>query len=320
MRSIVRKLKRRMIGVSDVEATGFSRGNGAKWQHLKRAVRTAVAGYHLVLDDSRPATLVARLDEVDLAWRGYAYEGAAMGLTGLDCFVPTRDRFGEYVEGPARQHAYMAHIGAGEALARLRRRPEPFLNRLSHPVLRWLVMDGYGFHEGFFRPDRHIIAQQVPGHLSPNARRIFDQGIGRSVWFIAGADVDDISSILRVFPAHRRADLWLGVGVGCGYVGGISADEVRRLQRHSGDHCRQLAVGAAFVAKGRIQAGNLTPDTAMSAEILCRRSAHDAAVLVDDGFAAVEGARSTFAYGELQQTLAGWILPDTVGANGEHHG
>lgn len=210
----------------------------------------------------------------------------------------------------------MAHIGAGEALARLHQRPQPFIDKLSHPVLKWLVMDGFGFHEGFFRPDRYVIGQKVPNHLIAHARRIFDQGIGRAVWFLTGADVDDISAILNTFPAHRHSDLWVGVGVGCGYVGGIAEHEIRRLQQHSGHYLLQLGVGAAFVAKGRIQAGNLTADTATAAEVLCGWSAAEAAVMVDEGFAAVTNTHSPCAYADLQALLAGWIATTTSSAVG----
>lgn len=316
MSKIFRHLKHRVMGVADDEATGFSRGDSDKWRHLETAVRTAVGGYHLVLDDSRGNTLIPRLDEVELQWRGYAYEGAAMGLTGLDCFLPTRSRFQEYVAGPGRKHAYMAHIGAGEALARLRRRPEPFLNRLPHPVLRWLVMDGYGFHEGFFRPDRHVIAQRVPGHLGSDARRVFDQGVGRAIWFVAGADINSIHAILTCFPEQRHADLWHGIGVACGYVGGVSELEINELGRLSGDHRQQLAVGAAFVAKGRAEAGNMTADTELASQILCGHSADTSARLVDEGFAAVGGTRSSFAYGELQVRLAGQLASPAAESGG----
>jgi hypothetical protein len=46
----------------------------------------------------------------------------------------------------------MAHVGIGWAIARLpwlRRRIEQPLNRLDS-LLRWLAVDGYGFHEGYF--------------------------------------------------------------------------------------------------------------------------------------------------------------------------
>ena len=42
-------------------------------------------------------------------------------------------------------------------LAPARRRPEErFLARLEDPILRWLALDGYGFHEGIFRRGRYI--------------------------------------------------------------------------------------------------------------------------------------------------------------------
>lgn len=315
MSSGIQLLRRRLMGVSDSEVTRFSRGDSLKWRHLTKAARTAVEGYHLVLDDHRLNNLIPRLNEIEPDWQGYAYDGAAMGLTGLDCFLPG-SRFTDYVRGPAKDHAYMAHLGAGEALARLRRRPEPFLKRLPHPVLRWLVMDGYGFHEGFFRPDRHIIAQRVPHFLGQSARRVFDQGLGRAIWFLTGADVADIRTILNVFEERRRPDLWLGVGVACGYVGGINEAEIRELQQHSGQYRVQLAVGSAFVAKGRIRAGNLTNDTDLASRELCRRSPTDVADLVDNGFAAVAGSRSGFAYGELQQRLADWLAPALSGSIG----
>lgn len=96
--SLLHKAKRQLMGVSDAQAVGFSRGGTPKWAHLETAVRSAVGGYHTVLEDSRPHVLVPKLDEVELDWRGYAYEGAAMGLTGLDCFLPTKSRFRGYVE------------------------------------------------------------------------------------------------------------------------------------------------------------------------------------------------------------------------------
>ena len=123
------RLRRAVIGVPDSEALAFSHGDSPRWKHLETVVLTAVGGYHAVLDGHRLGDLVPVLDRTPLELRGYAYEGAAMGLTGMDCFLPG-SRFTAYLEGPGSPHVYMVHIGAGEALARLRRKPEPFLQRL----------------------------------------------------------------------------------------------------------------------------------------------------------------------------------------------
>ncbi|GAB3109622.1 DUF1702 family protein [Streptomyces calidiresistens] len=305
----LKRLRRAVMGVPDKEATAFSRGDSPTWKHLETAVRAAVGGYHAVLDSSSMPDLVRRLDRTPLELRGYAYEGAAMGLTGLDCFLPGRSRLTAYLEGPGSPHLYMAHIGAGEALARLRRRPEPFMARLNDPALRWLVMDGYGFHEGFFKPRRFIERQQVPTHLSPFARQVFDQGIGRSVWFTAGADPTGIARVIGTFPAHRHSDLWLGVGVACGYVGGVDRTTVEELRAAAGRHAPRMAVGTAFVAKGRQRAENPTADTELACEVLCGLTLAEAAHRVDEAFEDLPDSPAAPAYGTLQRRLGAGLVP-----------
>ena len=297
------RMKRAVMGVSDREATGFVRGDSPAWKHLETVVRSAVGGYHAVLDGSRLDDLVPRLDQTPLEFRGYAYEGAAMGLTGLDCFMPFGSRLRAYIDGPGQPHIYMVHIGAGEALGRLRRKPEPFLAKLPDPALRWLVMDGYGFHEGFFKPHRYVDEQRVPAHLSSFGRRVFDQGIGRSIWFASGADSGEITGAIGRFPAYRHADLWLGIGVACGYVGGVDRSTVEALRTAAGRHAARMAVGTAFVAKGRIRAGNPIPDTETACEVLCGMSSQEAARHVEEAFEDLPDSAALPAYGHLQQRL-----------------
>ena len=311
MSGLMRKARRAVMGVSDAEATAFSRGDSPTWQHLKTAVRAAVAGYHTVLDSGRLTVLVPALERFPLELRGYAYEGAAMGLTGLDCFLPGKSRLTQYMNGPGAPHIFMVHIGAGEALARLRRRPEPFLlTRMADPVLRWLVMDGYGFHQGFFTPARYVGQQFVPGYLSPYARRVFDQGLGRSLWFTCGAQVPDIERTIAGFPLRRQPDLWLGVGVACTYVGGVCESAVEELRAAAGTNCAQLAVGSAFVAKGRHQAGNPLPDTNLACGVLCGGlSSLEAAALVDEAFDGLPARGPDPAYATLQAGLLSHFAP-----------
>jgi len=313
MSSVLGRVRRSVMGVSHAEATAFSAGDSPLWTHLENVVLTAVGGYHAFLDGGPMSEVVARLDTVPWAMRSYAYEGAAMGLTGMDLFLPGRSRFGEYIAGPGAAHIYMVHIGAGEALARLRRRPEPFLLRLADPVLRWLVMDGYGFHEGFFKPARHIDGQFVPAHLSPYARRVFDQGIGRSIWFTSGADVDRIAARVAAFPPHRQPDLWLGIGVACCYVGGVDRAAVEQLHAAAGPYAERLAVGAAFVAKGRHRAGNPVADTDLACDVLCgARTSVEVAAVVDAAFAALPAYFTEPGYEVLQRELLQAFAEPTV--------
>lgn len=297
------KLRRSLIGVSHQEATSFSKGDSEKWRLLEKVVFSAIGGYHATLDSSRFEKFVPQLEKVELEFRGYAYEGAAMGLTGLDCILPWKNRLQAYIDGPGSPHIYMVHIGAGEALARLRRRPEPFIARLKDRVICWLVMEGYGFHEGFFSRQRYVERQETPTHLSAYARHIFDQGLGRSIWFTAGADVERIATTIAAFAPSRQADMWVGIGVACAYVGGLERAEIQSLQRIAGPYAPQVAVGVAFVAKGRQRAGNPAAHTGLACEVLCGLTADQAAARTDDAFLNLPTDGAVPAFEILQQRL-----------------
>jgi hypothetical protein len=51
---------------------------------LERIGRTFLEGYHASLEEDEPGRLVDRLDGVEPEFRGFAFEGAAMGLALAD--------------------------------------------------------------------------------------------------------------------------------------------------------------------------------------------------------------------------------------------
>ncbi|MHA3024330.1 DUF1702 family protein [Mycobacterium sp. BMJ-28] len=282
------RARRVVMGVPERQILAFKGGDTPNWQHLEKAVRAAIGGYHAVVDGGDLTAVMDRIAGIPGPLAGYAHEGVAMGLTGLDSVMPgKRSRFREFLAGPGDAHAYMVHIGAGEALARLRRHPEPFLARLDDHALRWLVLDGYGFHQGFFARRKFVERQIIPTFLSPYARRVFDQGVGRSIWFSTGAAIDQIAAHIAAFTPDRHGDLWLGVGVACSYVGGVSREDIERLQEVSGSHLARVATGAAFAARGRHRAGNPQPDTDLACQLLCGVDSHNASQVVEAAFASL---------------------------------
>ncbi|HEX3152979.1 MAG TPA: DUF1702 family protein, partial [Candidatus Angelobacter sp.] len=111
-----------------------------------------LAGYHAGLQENELEALAKRLERIELEYRGFAYEGAAMALTIRDAMLPGSNRLQKFMQGAGKCHIYMLHVGAGWACARLpwvRLRIETFIRKFD-PVLRWLVLDGYGFHQGYF--------------------------------------------------------------------------------------------------------------------------------------------------------------------------
>ena len=291
-RSLRAVVQRALFGI-DPRDTSFARrgfhvpGDEAVRERLERVGATFVTGYHAALEEERPEPLAARIDaEVEREWRGFAYEGAGMALALLDTLLPgwlgRGDRLARFLAGPGAAQTYIIYVGAGWVMARLPVSPERYISRLTDPVMRWLAMDGFGFHEGFFHASRSVARQEVPRRVRGYARRGFDQGLGRSLWFVEGADVGRLPRTIGAFPADRQPDLWSGLGLACGYAGGRTRSEIEALLAAAGPHAPQLAQGVAFAAKARQRAGSLTAHTELACQVICRRSLDEAAAVTDE--------------------------------------
>jgi hypothetical protein len=189
--------------------------------------------------------------------------------------------------GAGKQHIYMLHVGAGWACARLpwlRRRIETFICKFD-PVLRWLVLDGYGFHQGYFHFKMPL--SSVLNRLSVGARHVFYQGLGRSLWFVYGCDPHQISKTISSFPALYQCDAWGGIGLASAYAGGAASPDLQELVSLAGRFDSALAQGAAFAAKARQLAGNEAAHTEQACSVLAGISAEQAAALCDRAFAQV---------------------------------
>lgn len=279
------QLRKRLFGLSPDEAKftrrGFRASDPEAQRRLERIGETFLRGYEAALEEEDPAALAGRLDGAAAEFRGFAFEGAAMGLSLLDGLTPwRRDRWLSFANEFGSPHIYMMHVGVGWVLARLRQRIAPRLSRLD-PLLRWLALDGYGFHEGYFHWQLYIEGQEEPRRLRGYARRAFDQGLGRSVWFVRGANLQSIPQTVAAFPPTRRADLWSGVGLACAYAGGADGAGIAALSKAAGLYRAHLAQGAAFAAKTRQRAGNPAPHTELACRALCDCSAERAAGVTD---------------------------------------
>jgi hypothetical protein len=222
-----------------------------------------------------------RLGEVTPELRGFAFEGAALGLALLDFLTPwRRDRVSRFLRGAGDAHAYMVHVGAGWVWARA---PWGFRRRQKKmdPLLGWLAFDGWGFHEGFFHGSKYIGGRLPPRRLSGYERRAFDQGLGRSFWFVNGGSPERIAETIANFSAARRPDLWSGIGLAASYAGIVGEDSLQKLRELAGPFRPQLAQGAAFAAKARQRAGNPAEHTNLAVKYFCEMSANEAARVTD---------------------------------------
>lgn len=236
---------------------------------------------HLALEIPDLAELCGQLNGYPEEQRGFAYEGAGVGLAALDLFTPWMTARTQHLVDNAFRYRYAIYLGAGMAMARVCHPPLRFLKRLTDPVFKWVLLDGYGFHEGLFRHTRCVKEQHVPSRLrrGRSILSIFDQGVGRSLWFTTGANIDGITRTIASFPRSRQADLWAGVGLACSYTGGADAVAITELAHRAGRYLDRLAEGASVGAYNRHVVGNADSRNHTAVEILCGRPVPEIAAL-----------------------------------------
>jgi len=71
-------------------------------------------------------------------------------------------------------------------------------------------MDGFGFHEGYFQWSRSVRKKALPKGVNGYALRAFDQGLGRSLWFVECADIAESQKRSKRF--RYSAAVIYGVG------------------------------------------------------------------------------------------------------------
>lgn len=302
-----------MFGLSakavDFQRRGFQGASAAVQTRLETVGGVFLTGYHFALECQSISELNSKLGAVELELRGFAFEGTAMGLALLDLLTPwRRGRISEFLRGTGDGHAYMIHVGVGWVWARV---PLGFRRRQKtlDPLLGWLAYDGWGFHEGFFHWPKHFAGQPAPRKLAGYERRAFDQGLGRSLWFVNGGNPGLIARTISNFPASRQPDLWSGIGLAATYAGTVSEAGLGELREKAGGWQPQLAQGAAFAAKARQRAGNLSCYTGLATEILCGLSAQDAARITDQALERLPADAGVPAYEVWRRRIQNRFLP-----------
>jgi hypothetical protein len=271
---------RSIFMLDPIEASFARRGlfasNDRTRQHLERIGETFIAGYNRALLEDVPAAL-AFVGTVDADYRGFAVEGAAMGATIADAIVPGDSRLRQWLASSENEFTYLAHVGAGWALARVPWRKRRITAALD-PVHHWLMFDGTGFHDGYFKSA--AICSGWRRIRNGYAARAYDQGVGRAMWFIAGGAVERAAEAIAGLPAARHGDLWSGLGLAMTYAGHASPEALAWAVRRAGSAWRDLAQGAAFGAEAHARARHIPAHTAEAIRIVTALDVETAVWLV----------------------------------------
>jgi enediyne biosynthesis protein E3 len=318
------RLRRQLLGLSVAEATfakrGFQATTPEKQQYLEQIGLTFLEGYHSAIATPQADVLIPELEAIPSDLKGFAYEGSAMGLALLDSLTPWQNpRLPIFLEEDGNAHIYMGYVGLGWALARLPGGIERYLRKLDtpkngfpDPLLGWLALDGYGFHQGYFYWRDYISNLTQPKHLSVEAAHVFDQGLGRSLWFVRGANPEQIAQTIQRFQPSRQADLWSGIGLACTYAGGVTDADIIELKNLARDYLPEIAQGAVFAAKARQRADNLTEHTERACQILCGVTALAAAQISDRTLEDLSPCASMPMYGQWRRRIQAYFSPEEV--------
>jgi enediyne biosynthesis protein E3 len=324
--STLRALRRRIltpnVRETQLEKRGFHVKNAAAKNQLETVGATFLQGYAYAVEARSAAEAEEWLETIPTAYRGFAYEGAGMGAVVLDSLTGSGKRLAGLLAGEGARHDYMIYVGIGWAMARLPRPLWPDLTA-TDPLLRWLILDGYGFHQAYFHTDRYVRdpAAVHPFHWKGGSdtysARVIDQGIGRALWFVGGTCPDTVAALIGAYPAARRPDLWAGSGLACTYAGSADEGELRRFAAHAGEYLPQLAQGSAFASEARVRAGTTTDHTRTAARVLNQgRRPEEAAAICRDLRPATCPGGDTPAFETWRRAIATAVTTPLYAQNG----
>jgi hypothetical protein len=276
-------------------------------QHLEKIGLSFLSGYNNYLIDSSDNFFFKNLENVEIEYWGFAYEGLGMGMELLDNLpFNNKNRLKSFIQSYNDSHIYTMHVGAGWALARLPIRIEKAIQKFDN-LLRWLVLDGYGFHQAYFHTKKYVDKKQVPKHLSEFALHVFYQGVGRCLWFIEGTQPDKITLRIEAFSSDFHKDLWAGVGLACAYAGGLQEKGLNNLLFLSDCYNLHLAQGVCFGAKARLHSGIAINDTELCTKIICGLSAKSCAEIADKALPDTKLMSSEQAYDAWRSNIRNMV-------------
>ncbi len=254
----------------------FQTDASAKMEYIQK-VFLSVQEY--MQKDHDLKALISFLDSEPPEFRSVAYESASMeiGIRELSSSIELKN-WKLFYKGSADDHTFHMEIGLGWAFAKAEIPVFPYLKYLQ-PVKSWMIFDGIGYYHGLFKGRRTVKNQLVPDGLEEHQLPGFDQGLGRRLWYIAKGDVQETAGLVNSFQAKRHNDLWRGVGIACGYVGGNKKSDMELLLKLAGSCKKQLQTGVALAAISRNASESVSGYIEQACEIICGMPLMDVLIL-----------------------------------------
>lgn len=283
-------------GVSMRQIGGSQRFSDEVSYRMARVSMVVALSHNLALTLD-PFGLEVHLANVDPDMRGFAVEGLGMGLFVREAAGEPSSTLNGFLSTVGVRFSGLAFTGVGLGHVHAAVGFDPACLTRWTGLGRWMVLDGLGFWAAKTDWGRFGVAGEVWPGVDGAHQRLFDRGLGRSAWFEHGAQVEAIAGWLRAFPAPRRHDVALGLGVAATFTGGVEAEDLVRLRAVLPEFTDDFAAGALNASETRYAAGIDTPYTARAVQALAGRSVRRA-------YEAAQAARARVAGDGLEDALA----------------
>lgn len=222
--------------------------------------------------------LVAFLDAEPPLFRSVAYEAASMEMALRELRSGNElDNWKKFYWHSAKAHTFHIDIGLGWAFAKA----DIFPLRHLKPAMPLMAYDGVGYYYGLFKGRNTVKSQLIPAEIEGRELHGFDQGLGRRLWYISKGRVNELVQLIRPFQISRHTDLWRGVGIACGYVGGCEKEHLEDLLSSSTGFKKQLCTGITLAVISRRASNSVSADIDLACNIICGKAMEN--VLGDGG-------------------------------------
>lgn len=193
-----------------------------------------------------------------------AFEGFSMGIAVKSIIEKqSLTDWRLFFENHGLKHASQVYVGLGWALCQLNQPLEKILKTID---AKWKlrVLDGYGYCSALLKRRSTIRNQEIPENLPRQLQAGFNQGVGRSLWYIVKGDIERLKHIIELFENDRHSDLWRGIGIAVTFVGGIGSLEMIQLQTAAKNDLNQFKLGILMAQSSR----NKSESMSESAQII----------------------------------------------------
>lgn len=191
----------------------------------------------------------------------YEAQSAKLAAQELKEIIPF-GRWAAFLDANSEQHRSQIFVGFGWAIAENNAFDKIKLYAFASCDL-WRISDGCGYYYGLFRRRESVRQQLLPTELPDSMVDGFDQGLGRSLWYLMQGSPERIRDLIAHFPLERHRSLWRGVGLAMAYVGGVEKDVLINLIQCVGPHISSLKCGVLLAIDGKKKAGIFEVDNMM---------------------------------------------------------